>query len=76
MSLPPFVVDALRTTTPRHVDSGGTDRPGVRRRSLGGSLGPVLLQAVLHEARDATGLTEFTLHDLRHAAGTMAAWTA
>lgn len=33
------------------------------------------LQTCFNEARRATGLTQFTLHDLRHAGGTMAAWT-
>lgn len=41
----------------------------------GGPLGSVSLQTCFDEARVATGLTEFTLHDLRHAAGTMAAST-
>ena len=41
----------------------------------GGPLGPVSLQTCFDETRVATGLTQFTLHDLRHAAGTMAAWT-
>ena len=33
------------------------------------------LQACFDEARRATGLPQFTLHDLRHEGGTMAAWT-
>ena len=33
------------------------------------------LQTCFDQARRATGLTQFTLHDLRHAGGTMAAWT-
>jgi len=41
----------------------------------GGPLGTVSLQTCFDEARRATGLTQFTLHDLRHAGGTMAAWT-
>ena len=36
---------------------------------------PVSLQACFDEARRATGLPQFTLHDLRHEGGTMAAWT-
>jgi integrase len=41
----------------------------------GGPLGTVSLQTCFHEARRKTGITQFTLHDLRHAGGTMAAWT-
>ena len=73
VSLPPFVVDALD----EHLATWTPEAPiaPVFVGELGGSLGPVSLQACFTEARDATGLTEFTLHDLRHAAGTMAAWT-
>lgn len=42
---------------------------------LGAPLGQVSLQADFERARKATGITQYTLHDLRHAAGTMAAWT-
>lgn len=48
-------------------------RPLARRRRVfvgerGGPLGPVSLQTCFDEARLATGLTQYTLHDLRHAA--------
>jgi integrase len=73
VSLPPFVVDALK----EHLATWTAPEPQspVFVGERGGPLGPMSLQACFDEARRATGLTQFTLHDLRHAGGTMAAWT-
>jgi len=73
VSLPPFVVEALREHLDEWTPVGATAPVFVGER--GGPLGPVSLQTGFSGARRKTGLTQFTLHDLRHAAGTMAAWT-
>lgn len=70
VSLPPFVIDALRDHLYRWTPAGEATSVFVGER--GGPLGPVSLQTCFDEARVTTGLTQFTLHDLRHAAGTMA----
>lgn len=73
VSLPPFVVEALE----EHLATWTAAQPNspVFVGERGGPLGTVSLQTCFDEARRATGLTQFTLHDLRHAGGTMAAWT-
>ena len=73
VSLPPFVIDALRDHLDRWTPAGEMSSVFVGERC--GPLGPVSLQTCFDEARVACGLRQFTLHDLRHAAGTMAAWT-
>lgn len=73
VSLPPFVVEALE----EHLATWTAAQPNspVFVGERGGPLGTVSLQTCFDEARRVTGLTQFTLHDLRHAGGTMAAWT-
>ena len=73
VSLPPFVVEALQEHLATWTTANPTSPVFVGER--GGPLGTVSLQTCFDEARQATGLTQFTLHDLRHAGGTMAAWT-
>jgi integrase len=73
VSLPPFVVEALTDHIDEWTPDGAAAPVFVGER--GGRLGPVSLQTGFTEARRKTGLTQFTFHDLRHAAGTMAAWT-
>lgn len=73
VSLPPFVAEALK----EHLTTWTAPEPDspVFVGKRGGPLGTVSLQACFDEARRATGLAQLTLHDLRHAGGTMAAWT-
>ncbi|MFN7151040.1 MAG: tyrosine-type recombinase/integrase [Microthrixaceae bacterium] len=73
VSLPPFVVEALKERLATWTAPERNSPVFVGER--GGPLGTVSLQACFDEARRATGPTQFTLHDLRHAGGTMAAWT-
>jgi integrase len=73
VSLPPFVIEALQEHLATWTAAGPTSPVFVGER--GGPLGTVSLQTCFDRARRATGLTQFTLHDLRHAGGTMAAWT-
>ena len=65
VGLPPFVIDVLR----EHLDTwtGAVAFAPVFVGERGGPLGTVSLQVCFDEARRATGLTQFTLHDLRHA---------
>ncbi len=73
VSLPPFVVEALQEHLATWTRPSKTAPVFIGER--GGPLGTVSLQTCFDEARRKTGITQFTLHDLRHAAGTMAAWT-
>lgn len=73
VSLSPFVIEALQEHLATWTAALPTSPVFVGER--GGPLGTVSLQACFDEARQATGLTQFTLHDLRYAGGTMAAWT-
>lgn len=64
VSLPPFVVEALE----EHLATWTAVSPTspVFIGESGGPLGTVSLQTRFDEVRRATGLTQFTLHDLRH----------
>lgn len=73
VGLPPFVVEALQDHLATWTAPDLNSPVFVGER--GGPLGTVSLQACFDEARRKAGLTQFTLHDLRHAGGTMAAWT-
>jgi integrase len=71
--LPALVVVELRA----HLAQWGEPGPdghvfvGVR----GGPLSPSSLQPAFNRARKKAGAPKATLHDLRHSAGTLAAWT-
>jgi integrase len=73
VSLPPFVLDAVIAHLAEFTPEEATSHVFIGK--LGAPLGQVSLQADFERARKATGVTQYTLHDLRHAAGTMAAWT-
>jgi integrase len=73
VSLPPFVLDAVIDHLNEFTPEEATSHVFIGK--LGAPLGQVSLQADFERARKATGITQYTLHDLRHAAGTMAAWT-
>jgi integrase len=73
VSLPPFVLDAVIAHLAEFTPPETTSHVFIGK--LGAALGQVSLQADFERARQAAGITQYTLHDLRHAAGTMAAWT-
>ena len=73
VSLPLFVIEALQEHLANWTAADPNSPVFVGER--GGPPGTVSLQTCFDEARRATGLTQFTLHDLRHADGRTAART-
>lgn len=71
--LPPFAVEALAL----HVESFCGSEPGddVFTGVKGGRLNRGVFQKVWTEVRAEVGAERFTFHDLRHTAGTTAAWS-
>jgi integrase len=73
VSLPTVVVDAVRGHLARRV---GSDSDALLFPNAdGGLLATSSLYAAWRRARVACGYDELHIHDLRHAAGTLAAWT-
>lgn len=71
--LPPFAVEALAM----HLESFCGPEPGadVFTGVKGGRLSRGVFQKVWTEVRAEVGAERFTFHDLRHTAGTTAAWS-
>ncbi len=70
--LPPFLVDEMRRHMATYTGEG--DEAHIFTGVRGGPLSAPLLTVRWHAAREAVGLDRVTIHDLRHAAGTMLAW--
>lgn len=56
------------------ADAGEGDEAHIFTGVRGGPLSAPLLTVRWHAAREAVGFDRVTIHDLRHAAGTMLAW--
>lgn len=73
VAIPAFVAEALAGHLEQHT--GGPPDAWVFVGERGGPLRRLALQHAWTVARRATGMTHITLHDLRHAGATLAAWT-
>lgn len=73
ITLPPFVVEELERHLEQFVGPGPSARVFVGEK--GGPLSLATLYPAYERARVAAGVPNLTIHDLRHAAGTLAAWT-
>ena len=73
VSLPSFVVEALELHLETFVGPEPTSTVFVGLK--GGPLSVASLYPAYERARASVGIEGVTIHDLRHAAGTLAAWT-
>ncbi len=73
VAIPAFVAEALAGHLELYTGESADAWVFVGER--GGPLRRLALQHAWTEARRATGMTHITLHDLRHAGATLAAWT-
>jgi integrase len=71
VTLPNFVAQALKTHLDQFVGPGPDDL--ILAGEKGGPLATAVLYPAFRKARQTVGLPNVTLHDLRHAAGTLAA---